>query len=35
MVNVLQTQHHAPPFCSRVLEPDLRTRRAEDSVVTY
>jgi len=31
----LLLQHHAPPFCSRVLEPDLRTRRAEDSVVTY
>lgn len=25
----LLLQYHTPPFCSRVLEPDLRTRRAE------
>lgn len=31
----LLLQHHAPPFCSRVLEPDLGTRRAEGSAVTY
>lgn len=24
----LLLQYHAPPFCSRVLEPDLGTRRA-------
>lgn len=25
----LLLQHHAPPFCPRVLEPDLRTEQAE------
>lgn len=31
----LLLQHHAPPFCPRVLEPDLGTRQAEGSAVTY
>lgn len=31
----LLLQHHAPPFCPRVLEPDLGTRQAEGSAVMY
>ena len=29
----LLLQHHAPPFCAGVLEPDLRTHR--DHIVEY